>query len=140
MPQRWIGEDVGHDAFGIALELALGPRDEGAIGNKPVERIAHERELEEARELLRREIGTHLLKRKMPMLNPGELGNRELALNERADLLHVLGPQVPAKRTANGMRSCLGNRDEDETVLQGYDHRPVKIGLRFSRKAATPSR
>jgi len=53
----------------------------------------------------------------------------------------VIDPgKLLAQRTAHGVSPCLRDRSEDELERFGYDHLPVKFGVRFSRNAATPSR
>ena len=75
-----------------------------------------------------------------PVLECGELRYRKFLLNEEADLLDVIGSEMRSQRLPHRVGAGLRNRGEDELMLEGDDHRPLKIGLRFSRKAATPSR
>jgi hypothetical protein len=45
-----------------------------------------------------------------------------------------------AQRLSDRVSAGLGDGDEDELVECRDNHRPVNFGVRFSRKAATPSR
>src|SRR5207302_918370 len=123
----------------MTLELPLDPRHERAVGNKAVERIAHEGELEERPPLLRVEVGADLFETEMSMTDPGQLGHRKLSLHKQSDLLHVLSAHMLAQRPADRMRARLGNGNEDEFVQRGDDHRPANLGAHFSWKTATHS-
>ena len=139
MPRRVLDEEA-HHLVRIALELLLDPSHERAEGDEPVERIPDECELEEAVELLLRQVRAQLRKADVAVLERRQLGDGHALLNEQADLLDIVRTEVGTQRLAHGVRARLGNCGEDEIAGEGDDHRPVKFGVRFSRKAATPSR
>ena len=138
--RRRFEQEVAHDPLGIPLEIALGARHEGAIGNEAVERVPDEGEFEKSVPFLRPKIGADLLQGQVAVLQLGQFRDRELLLNEQADLLQVLWTHMFPQRLANRMRSGFRNGNEQELVKRRDDHLPENVGERFSRKAATPSR
>jgi hypothetical protein len=56
------------------------------------------------------------------VLDLRQLRIRKPLVDEQADLLDIVGAELFAQGLAHRMRSGLGNRDEDETMLVGDDH------------------
>ena len=111
-----------HGLLRPALEVVPAPQHEGAVGDKAVEGIAHEGELEIAAEIRVPQTGPHLLQGQVAMLDRGQVRPREALVDEQAHLLDVLVAHLLAQGLAHRMGPGLGNGCEDEAVAVGNDH------------------
>ena len=96
--------------------MATVATHERAVGHEAVERIAHEGELEIARERLFAEERTHLLQRQVAVADRRQLLEREALVDEQADLLDVVFAHVFAQRLAHRVGPGLGDGGEDEAL------------------------